>query len=353
MSIKKKLAMGALSGALALSLIGAGTLAAFNDVEEINNRFATGTLDLEVVELGEVNGQTVHGSFDLSNLKPGESMTRAFELKNVGTLAIQHVLLHFDEAAIAASYQGQEGTTWADFLKQFQVEILRVDKGTGEGDVTEHPPFYIVKPEWGVTLYDLVTANYPQAFLDHMGQYLVESDFYPGGKKLINLAPIKGDRGDPHADYNGLPVNPYDTDVVIITITFKDDTTRLADLGGNVESMAIQTMAFGGSGNKGGKGGGNNGGGKGGGNNGGGDNGGGGNVPSDPPGDGNGDNGGYTGGNLAHDLLYDQNKYQNASINVPFVLEATQWDGIHSTENGYIDEENKRAHPQSQPNPFE
>lgn len=140
MSAKRKLAMGALSGALALALIGGGTLAAFNDVEAFDNRFATGTLDLEIEFGDKVDGQQVHGTFDLSNFKPGDSMTRTFKLINAGTLSIQHVLLHFDLEAIQSSFKGQEGVTWEEFLDQFQVTVFRADQGTGEGDVTEHPP---------------------------------------------------------------------------------------------------------------------------------------------------------------------------------------------------------------------
>ena len=179
MSVKRKVAMGALSGALALALIGGGTLAAFNDVEAFDNRFATGTLDLEV-ELGdEVDGQQVHGNFDLSNLKPGDSMTRTFKLKNVGTLAIQHVLLHFDEEAIAKSFKGQDGVTWEEFLDQFQVTVFRVDQGTGEGDVTEHPPFYIISEEHGMTLWHLVNRNYTADFIDSMGTTWLRATFMP------------------------------------------------------------------------------------------------------------------------------------------------------------------------------
>ena len=48
MSIKKKLAMGIATGALAVSMIGGGTYAYFNDVEANNSNFAAGTLDINV-----------------------------------------------------------------------------------------------------------------------------------------------------------------------------------------------------------------------------------------------------------------------------------------------------------------
>ena len=48
MSLKKKLAMGIATGALAVSMIGGGTYAYFNDVEVNNSTFAAGTLDINV-----------------------------------------------------------------------------------------------------------------------------------------------------------------------------------------------------------------------------------------------------------------------------------------------------------------
>lgn len=84
MSIKKKLAMGIATGALAVSMIGGGTYAYFNDVEVSNNTFAAGTLDLAV------NPETI---IDVNNLKPGDWMYRGFNLENNGSLDISKVLL--------------------------------------------------------------------------------------------------------------------------------------------------------------------------------------------------------------------------------------------------------------------
>ncbi|MGN7385467.1 TasA family protein [Sporosarcina sp. SAFN-015] len=84
MSLKKKLAMGVATGALAVSMIGGGTYAYFNDVETSTNSFAAGTLDLAV------NPETI---IDVGNLKPGDWMYRGFHLENNGSLDISKVLL--------------------------------------------------------------------------------------------------------------------------------------------------------------------------------------------------------------------------------------------------------------------
>ncbi|TQR10141.1 TasA family protein [Psychrobacillus soli] len=84
MNLKKKLAMGIATGALAVSMIGGGTYAYFNDVETSTNTFAAGTLDLAV------NPETI---IDVKNIKPGDWMYRGFKLENNGTLDISKVLL--------------------------------------------------------------------------------------------------------------------------------------------------------------------------------------------------------------------------------------------------------------------
>lgn len=84
MSIKKKLAMGVATGVLAVSMIGGGTYAYFNDVEVSENTFAAGTLDLAV------NPTTI---IDVANIKPGDWMYREFKLENNGSLDISQVNL--------------------------------------------------------------------------------------------------------------------------------------------------------------------------------------------------------------------------------------------------------------------
>ncbi|MEH7342880.1 TasA family protein [Bacillus sp. JJ1532] len=110
MSIKKKLGLGVASAALGLSLIGGGTWAAFNDVETMDNRLAAGTLDLRI-------GNQAEGVMKVSNLKPGDTMTRQFKLQNWGSLDIEDVLLTVNPV----------GETAPGFLGEFAVTILNTD----------------------------------------------------------------------------------------------------------------------------------------------------------------------------------------------------------------------------------
>ena len=84
MSLKKKLAMGIATGALAVSMIGGGTYAYFNDVETSVNQFAAGTLDL---------GLNPTSIIEVDNLKPGDWMNRTFKLENNGSLDISKIFL--------------------------------------------------------------------------------------------------------------------------------------------------------------------------------------------------------------------------------------------------------------------
>lgn len=87
MDLRKKLAMSIATGALAVSMIGGGTYAYFNDVETSVNTFAAGTLDLAV------NPTTI---INVDNLKPGDWMERKFKLENNGSLDISQVFLTTD-----------------------------------------------------------------------------------------------------------------------------------------------------------------------------------------------------------------------------------------------------------------
>lgn len=110
MGLKKQLGMGVMSAALGLSLIGGGTYAYFSDSETTNNTFAAGTLDLSVKPTIVI---------DIDNIKPGDSMTRDFELQNNGSLDIKKVLLDTDYNVI-----DDKGDNSEDFGKYIQVEFL-------------------------------------------------------------------------------------------------------------------------------------------------------------------------------------------------------------------------------------
>ncbi|WP_316569880.1 TasA family protein [Neobacillus sp. YIM B06451] len=132
MSIKKKMSMGIMAGALGISLIGGGTWAAFNDVEEISNSFASGTLDLTT---------NVTTLFDISNLKPGDSFSRDLVLGNKGSLAINDILMTTTvdgwEDKTDSRLAGGGVNTLDEFLSQFEVIIKRdsteIFKGTLKG----------------------------------------------------------------------------------------------------------------------------------------------------------------------------------------------------------------------------
>lgn len=110
MNIKKKLAMGIATGALAVSMIGGGTYAYFSDTETSTNTFAAGTLDLSLNPTEIIN---------VDNIKPGDWMTRKFDLKNDGTLDIANVLLETKYSVTDA-----KGDNVEDFGKHIRVNFM-------------------------------------------------------------------------------------------------------------------------------------------------------------------------------------------------------------------------------------
>ncbi|WP_399629090.1 TasA family protein [Sporosarcina sp. SG10008] len=105
MGIKQKLAMGIATGALAVSMIGGGTYAYFNDVETMTNTFAAGTLDLSL------NPETIIG---VTKIKPGDWMDRTFKLENKGNLDISKVFLTTEYTETVAGFADH---IVVDFLK--------------------------------------------------------------------------------------------------------------------------------------------------------------------------------------------------------------------------------------------
>lgn len=110
MNIKKKLAMSVATGALAISMIGGGTYAYFNDVETSTNTFAAGTLNLSLSPQEIIN---------VKNIKPGDWMNRDFTLKNDGTLDISKVLLGTEYKVTDAN-----GNNVEDFGKHIRVNFM-------------------------------------------------------------------------------------------------------------------------------------------------------------------------------------------------------------------------------------
>ncbi|MDR4935382.1 TasA family protein [Rossellomorea marisflavi] len=203
MTIKKKLGLGVASAALGLSLIGGGTFAAFNDTATINNHFASGTLDLEV---GSNAKKPIN--FDLSNMKPGDSVQRIFNLNNAGSLAIKEVLLN----TTANAFEGNEGSTQEGFLSQFQINFMKVDTESNRFE----PRGSIIKSGQKLTLADLVNGK----ISDKIDSKYLAKD----GSGRINLAPLVTE----DSARNGIPVEPKDTDAVFIEIEFVKNDERVA-----------------------------------------------------------------------------------------------------------------------------
>ncbi len=219
--MKKKLITGALSAMMGLSLVGGGTFAAFNDREEVQADIHTGTLDLNVLAT-----QQYEDTFQLSDLKPGDSMVRAFLLENEGSLAINEVLM--DAVAMGFSndedneYVSQTGldNNMEEYLEQFEVKMLRVARtdllDLDPGLVQEEldPNFNIINPDHKLTLKELVKNDFP-------------NNVVTGTDGLINLAP-NNDYGwlIDRDKYDGIPVNPSDREAVVIAITMKDNQEK-------------------------------------------------------------------------------------------------------------------------------
>lgn len=221
MSIKKKLGLGVASGALGLAMIGGGTWAAFNDVENLDNSFKTGTLDLGL----SAGAEGVQTNFKLANLKPGDEMVRTFKLSNKGSLAIKEVWMDVTQFNFLngtnefVSKHGQTDNDLSDnsgleFLDQFAVEILR----TGvEGGNTPNEEFAIIEKGDGVTLKELITGEgLPVG---------AEYEMKDGKVSRINLAPT----GTSQAQWDGLPADPRDYEIVTMTISMIDDKAKVTD----------------------------------------------------------------------------------------------------------------------------
>ena len=122
MGIKTKLAMGIATGALAVSLIGGGTYAFFNDVETNKSSFAAGTLDINVTGKDAANA-----IIDVKNIKPQDKMYRTFNLNNIGSLDVSQVLLTSKYTVIDAKGDNK-GADLGDHIK---VDFLKNnDKGS-------------------------------------------------------------------------------------------------------------------------------------------------------------------------------------------------------------------------------
>src|SRR5699024_7505034 len=110
MSFTKKVSKSLLTAALGFSLIGGGTYAYFSDTVETNNTFAAGSLDLSVDPETIVN---------IDSLKPGDEVSREFDISNEGNLDINKVLLDTSYTVDDAN-----GDNTEDFGEHIKVTIL-------------------------------------------------------------------------------------------------------------------------------------------------------------------------------------------------------------------------------------
>ncbi|MDR7238541.1 TasA family protein [Neobacillus drentensis] len=174
MGVKKKLGLGLASAALGLSLVGGGTFAYFSDEATIHNGFAAGTLNLEV---GKYPGTEWPVNFDLSNLRPGDTVERTFDLKNTGSLAIEKTFLDF--AKVSVTNPLGTGASQNDFLSALKVTyfVETVKQGT-------YDPEYLLINSQDISLKDAIAGNYAGK---------IKSDYLDGTK--LNLTPDGIDAG--------------------------------------------------------------------------------------------------------------------------------------------------------------
>lgn len=120
MGIKTRLGMGIATGVLAVSMIGGGTYAYFNDEEFNNSTFSAGTLDINVAGKDAANA-----IIDVGTMKPGDTMTRTFKLNNTGSLDVSKVLLKSEYSVI----DWKDDNIGADFGEHIKVTVLtNIDK---------------------------------------------------------------------------------------------------------------------------------------------------------------------------------------------------------------------------------
>ncbi|MEL3970701.1 TasA family protein [Rossellomorea oryzaecorticis] len=240
MSIKKRLGLGAMSAVMGLSLIGTGTWAAFNDIESVQAKVGAGELNLDLKQLG--NGPI---DFKISNLKPGDHMTRTIKLDNIGSLAIKDVLMSIEgvefenyapDTVEDAGYGDTD--TWGDntaieYLQQFKVSVIKVGAEGGAGGF----PLDIIPSTANVTLADFYLASDSVAGDQHKIDNGATNAMISAAKTLVynsinqvyiddnsdrlNVSTINPDK------WTGLPVIPGDDDNLQIKIEFvesNDDT---------------------------------------------------------------------------------------------------------------------------------
>lgn len=226
MNIKKKLMMGAAAATMGLSMIGGGTWAAFNDIEDVTAAVENGELKLN---LAEYQGPI---EFKVSDLKPGDSMKRYITLEHEegSSIAIKDVLLSIDNITFddfGYDENGNRDLTEAgadydidifgknsaiDYLEQFDVNLVRTGiEGADEA---------IISDADNITLADIYKATNP-SILDATAITKLSNavgNHWVDGR--INLASAATN------SYTGLPIDPEDWDTLEMVIEFNKYSTR-------------------------------------------------------------------------------------------------------------------------------
>jgi spore coat-associated protein N len=227
MSIKKRLGLGAMSAVMGISLIGTGTWAAFNDIESANAIVGAGELNLL---LGKYQDKSYE--FLISDLKPGDEMTREIVLKNDGTLAIKDVLMaielvDFEDYIPNNGDPGFSAGAGANgalaYLDQFRVSVIKV--GSEGGGIY---PLNLIGEDKNITLKDFYLASDSiNGTSGKTAHGATSTDITTARQKVagaVNTDYIEGNRLNVssvgNAGYTGLPLIPKDDDRVQIKVQF-------------------------------------------------------------------------------------------------------------------------------------
>ena len=201
---------------------------------------ATWKLDLTIAKVSADNPF----DFKISNLKPGDSMTRSIKLVNDGTLAIKDVLMSIEKVDFTDYKPTEEGDagygetdTWGennaiDYLNQFRVTVIQVGAEGGSGGF----PKDIIGSDKDVRLGEFYLASGSVAGDGAKGTGAtsgaisaainkvwgsVDHGYIDQSSRRINGATVNPN------EWTGLPVNPNDDDVLEISIEFiKEDATN-------------------------------------------------------------------------------------------------------------------------------
>lgn len=127
MTIKKQIGASFMTAVLGVAFIAGGTYAYFNDTAEANSTFAAGTIELSLDNTEIIN---------IDNIKPGDSMTRDFELHNDGTLDMDKVFL--DTSYKVNDAKGDNTENFADHIEvEFLYNVDKFDEVIFEATLSE------------------------------------------------------------------------------------------------------------------------------------------------------------------------------------------------------------------------